>query len=839
MSKTRSGEQFTNEQLDAIVARCRQNMKDGREVLEGLTSQEIDAIQTRYSRFEDSFDSDGFLTASEVLIKTLKTPRPFVHLMASNHDGLYGQWASFWDQHCGGFSCVDSVAAGRMTSHLDTNYVPTSPELQDARNFYVHEKGKSWPMFPVVGYEDEKYSRWSCRQGMDQYEVQVTRDALLCRLNVVVPTDKPMEIWQVTLTNRKSTPRDLTWFARVRVNVDSFPFYYFVPRVVCEGVIEEGAMVFLNHDKGNKHPRTAFMLTGGDFDGFDMMNEVFEGGPGRAPLPEAVRRGECFNTLGVQPYAGLIAAAQFNAHLEAGQSKTWTVVYGRCPQDKPQRKEFFAQIKRDVLAGPEQSQAALAECWKQKVTANAIKTPEAHLNRYYNVWSKYQLRNQSRFIAALDKVGYRDVLQYLLGITDHDASYVRPALAKTVQYQLPDGRAVRQYEKFPGSGHDTRMYHDSALWIPDTLSRYIKETGDLAYLDEQVPFMDPKTLEASETEKGSMYEHARRALMSVWNHTGYHGLCRIGYGDWNDSINGIGGEKGVSVWLSCACVWAAKVMAELAGAIGKTQDKAEYEKIAKEMTDRINANAWDGQWYVYAINGQGEPIGSSKSPEGKIHLNVNTWALFAGVAAAGGHEEETIKAIDMLASPFGHILLKPSYTLPSRPTVGRIADIMPGMFENGSVYTHGEAFYLFALTMAGKADQWQREIYKTLPSNLVPDISSGPPQQQSNFSVGPDHIAWGNNLFSNFTGSVGWYRRTIEKVVGVLADFDGLRIAPMPPSNWNQYEVKRTFRGCRLSIIFRRGTEFKVLVEGKQYGDLIPAEALPAGKNCLVEVTYK
>jgi cellobiose phosphorylase len=171
--------------------------------------------------------------------------------------------------------------------------------------------------------------------------------------------------------------------------------------------------------------------------------------------------------------------------------------------------------------------------------------------------------------------------------------------------------------------------------------------------------------------------------------------------------------------------------------------------------------------------------------------------------------------------------------------VGRIADVMPGMFENGSVYTHGEAFCLFAMVSAGRSDRWIEQVYKTLPSNLVPDISTGPPHQLSNFSVGPDHVSWGANLFSNFTGSTGWFRRTIEKVVGVLPEFDGLRIAPRPPNSWDHYRVKRTFRGCRLLVDLRRGREFEVKLDGRPVGDFIPAEQLPSGKTCRIEVTYR
>jgi cellobionic acid phosphorylase len=245
-------------------------------------------------------------------------------------------------------------------------------------------------------------------------------------------------------------------------------------------------------------------------------------------------------------------------------------------------------------------------------------------------------------------------------------------------------------------------------------------------------------------------------------------------------------------------------MAELAAHTGRAADAADFAAVADTMTQRINAHAWDGEWYIYAINGQGLPIGSRTNDEGRIHLNVNTWALFTGVAAAAGREDQVWAALSQLATPLGHLLLKPSYTRPSRPFVGRIADQLPGMFENGSIYTHGESFYLYALVCAGKSDRWYEEIQKTLPCNLVPDLSTTPPHQQSNFFVGPDHPAYGTNLFSNFTGSLAWYRRSIERVIGVVPEFDGLRIAPQPPSCWDSYRVARTFRGSQLLVDVRR-----------------------------------
>ena len=830
---------MTKIDYDGLVARCRENLRAGRDITDGLSAAEAKALRTRYSHFEDRAGADKLLVGSEVVVTALRPPRPYVHMMASNHTKTRGLWGSFWDNTRGGFCCLDSVLAGKMSSHLDTNYVPTSPEIQDVRDFWVHEGGRAWPMFPVPGYEERSYSLYRCRMGLDTYNLSARRAGLDAELSVHVPVSDPLEVWQVTLTNVSAKPRKLAWFARLRVNLDSYPAYYFCPRVVCEGKLEDGALVFLNHDQNNKHPRQSFLTAEPAFDGFDMMSEVFDGWSPRAPIPAAAARGACFNSLGLQPTAGLVAAVQFNAELAPHESKTWTIVYGVAPYDATERAAVIERVRRGVLADPAASRGELAACWEGKVRASAIDTPDRELNRYFNVWSKLQSKNMSRFCHALDKIGYRDILQHVMGVCDFEPAMARARIAQAMQYQFPDGRAVRQFEVFPEAGLDTRMYQDSPVWIPGALTKYVKETGDMAFLDERVPWLDEDTMQPSEMESATVFQHAVRGLESIFTNTGFHGLCKIGYGDWNDALSRIGGEKGVSIWLSCACVVACKQMAELADFLRRDGDAGRFRSVAKDLTERINARAWDGQWYIYAINRDGEPIGSARCAEGKIHLNVNTWAIFSGVAAAAGREEQVWKAIEQLSTPVGHALMDPPYTLASRKDVGRIADMVPGQFENGSVYTHGESFYLYALVARGRSDAWATALPRTLPSCLVPDIATGPPHQQSNYAVGRAHPAFGMNLFNNFTGSLSWYRNGIELVCGVTADYAGLRIDPRPPSGWNKYRVVKSFRGCKVSVNLRRGKASSIRLNGAPVeAELIPAEKLPSGGEAVVDVVY-
>lgn len=810
---------------------CRENIRNNRGLFAGLTDEESKSLRERYASFRDEWDADGFCVGSELVLRDFRTPRPFLHLMASQHAELRGQWGSFWDQFCGGFSCVDTVLGGAVTAHHDTNYVPTAPQPQDAREFWVHEDGAAWPLFPRGETELDDFTEVGASFGQDGLRIVACRGELHGELSVVVPPDEPRELWRVTLSNHATKPRTLNWFTRIPVNVDSYPFYYFVPRVVCCGRLEDGVMVFENRDKGNRHDRAVYFAATPLFSRYEMMAERFDGVGRNAGLPMAVKRGMLSNSDGQEPYAGLIAGAQFPVSLQQGETRTWELAFGLLPQNKQERVQIFQGGATHPAGHWEREHQRAQSLWTHKVNLFAIQTGNVALDRYFNVWSRYQARNQARFVRALDKVGYRDILQDLLGVCDTEPEFVRSRILEALRFQFSDGRAVRQYEKYPGGGHDERMYHDSPAWLADLLVTYLSETGDVAILEERVPYLDWETKRPSQ-ESGTVYEHVLRGTRSLFERTGHHELSAIGYGDWNDAISGIGGENGVSVWLSCAAVFAAGHMERLAEKFGRPEDAKMMRGLREDMIERINTHAWDGRWYIYAINDRGEKIGSRDSQEGKIHLNVNTWALFTGVAAAAGREETVWESLRELETPIGHMLLRPAYTQASRDTVGRIADQTPGLIENASIYTHGEAFYLYALARRGDGDAWLEALRRTLPSEQAADIATGPPHQQSNFFVGPDHPRFGENMFSGFTGSLAWYRRSFEHILGVLPCLDGLLIAPRPPSTWNSYRVRKTFRGCTLDFRFVRAGKRSVSVEGNPVPSILTEEYL-AGKTAL------
>ena len=801
------------------VARARKNLRKGFSPLRGLTAAEVAAAQDQFSTFVDTTDARGFIVSSSHRIHALETPRPWIHLMSSLHPRSRGVYGSFWDQTGRGFSCLDTVLAGPVTSHTDTSYVPTSPREPDCRLFYLREESPRgafrpaggrpadiWFLVPQPGREDEAYREYECRQGVGEVAIAAECRGIAGAVHAFVAHDDPVEVWTIRLRNRTRRARRLTLFTRVNWDLRSYPGYYFDMRCVCSGLFDpavNGVAVF-NNDQNNKVPRSGLLMSDTRVAGYDLSREAFDGAGVFRPFPEAVIAGRCRGSLGKAPYAGLAGVLQQSIRLRPGEEKTIHTLLGAASAEPAEAQTQHRAWFRLYLAGgaPERALGRVRAAWRRRCEANLLKTGDAEIDRFFNVWSKYQAANQSRFTRALDLVGYRDVIQDLMGVCDFDPAYVRHELLTALGFQLPDGRAIRQYSRFKGTRHDVRMYMDSPIWIPDTLVSYLKETGDFAILDEKAPFFDLASQKTSDAPPRSVYEHAVLAVRSCYTHRGLKGLCLAGHGDWNDALDGIGhGGKGVSVWLTTAVVYAAGLMRTLAGRLGRKADAAWLANVQRTLTGAVNRAAWDGRYYVYGFNDKGQPLGSRRNPEGYLHLNVNSWAILSGVAGAAGpgRVRAVLKALDELATPLGYRLLMPSYTHRSRH-VGRIADVLPGLFENGSIYTHGQSFVAAALLSLGKAGEAWEAMKMTMPSRTLPALATTPPHQQSNFTVGADNTDYGMQYYSNFTGSLNWYRKNLDRMGGVLADFDGVRIDPCVPSWLKSYEVSKVVRGCRYDV---------------------------------------
>jgi cellobionic acid phosphorylase len=301
-------------------------------------------------------------------------------------------------------------------------------------------------------------------------------------------------------------------------------------------------------------------------------------------------------------------------------------------------------------------------------------------------------------------------------------------------------------------------------------------------------------------------------------------LSFIAQGDWCDPMNRVGYKgKGVSGWLTVATAYALKVWADICATASRSQVAEEFRMAGEDVNRAAKRHLWDGNWFGRGITDDGIMFGTSKDKEGRIFLNPQSWAMMGGAADAE-QREKMIRAVESeLETPYGVMLLAPPFTA-MREDIGRVTQKFPGSAENGSVYNHAAAFYIYALYMIGEADRAFRVMRKMIPGPDTADYTQRgqlpvfiPNYYRGAYREYPRTAGRSSQLFN--TGTVAWiYRCLIEGLFGIKGNKDGLVFEPQLPRDWISCKVTRTFRGATFNVDIRREIgipKTEVTVEGR------------------------
>lgn len=76
-----------------------------------------------------------------------------------------------------------------------------------------------------------------------------------------------------------------------------------------------------------------------------------------------------------------------------------------------------------------------------------------------------------------------------------------------------------------------------------------------------------------------------------------------------------------------------------------------------------------------------------------------------------------------------------------------------------------------------------------------------------------------------------------QGILGIIPDYDGLKVAPSLPQEITGYEATRVFRGVKYQITVKKGENNRILVDGKEIkGDIIPYQNDKQECQVLVEI---
>jgi len=344
----------------------------------------------------------------------------------------------------------------------------------------------------------------------------------------------------------------------------------------------------------------------------------------------------------------------------------------------------------------------------------------------------------------------------------------------------------------------------------------LAETGDFAFLDEKVA--------TKNGDNYTVFERFSRAMDWLLKARDHRGLSFIAQGDWCDPMNMVGPKGvGVSGWLTVATGYALKIWASVAEQHGKPDVAERYRAGVEEVNKAANEHLWDGDWFARGITDNGVTFGIKKDTEGRIWLNPQAWSILGGAASKEQISKIIPQVDDHLNTPYGVVMFAPPFSA-MREDVGRVTQKYPGQGENGSIYNHAGAFYVWSLYTINEADRAYKTLRQMIPGPSEEDyLQRGqlpvyiPNYYRGGWKTYPRTAGRSSQLFN--TGTVSWvYRCLVEGLCGLKGEKDGLSVSPQLPSGWDHIKVTRVFRGATFEVDVKRADvdSVKVVLDGKQ-----------------------
>ena len=780
----------------------------------------------KYGHFDDK--------NREYVIDTPKTPLPWINYLGTN--GFF----SLISNTAGGY-CFYRDAKHRRILRYRYNNVPAD---NGGRYFYINDDGDCWtPSYMPMKKELDSYS---CRHGMGYTVISGERNGIKAEQTFFVPVNDNCEIHRVKITNYSDGDKNISLFSFVEFclwNAQDDMLNY--QRNLNTAEVEiEGSCIYHKTEYRERRNHYAFYNVNSATDGFETDRDTFLGAFNGFDSPVVVTEKKSRNSVASGWYP--IASHRIDVNLAPGEEKEYIFVLGYIENEKDKKFDSLNVINKtkahemmkkfDTSAKCDAAFAELKEYWDKLLSIYSIESNDEKLDRMVNIWNPYQCmvtfnmsRSASYYESGIGRgMGFRDSNQDLLGFVHQIPERARERIIDIASTQFEDGSAYHQYQPLNKRGNNEigSGFNDDPLWLILGTIAYIKETGDMSILDESVPF------DNDESKAVSLLEHLDRSFDHVVNNLGPHGLPLIGRADWNDCLNlncfstepdesfqtygTADGRVAESVMIAGMFVFIGRQFAELYRKIGNSE-KAEYISAwTDKMTDTIEREAYDGEWFIRAYDAFGNKVGSKECAEGKIFIESQGFCVMAGVGKDDGKAKAALDSVQKhLECEYGIVLNQPAYTT-YHEELGEISSYPPGYKENAGIFCHNNPWIMIAETVIGRAER-AFEIYKKIAPAYIENISEihrTEPYVYSQMVAGKDAVRMGEAKNSWLTGTAAWnYYAVSQYILGIRPEFDGLRIEPCVSADITEFTVTRFFRGTRYNITVTNSNSGKIEIK--------------------------
>ena len=811
----------------------------------------------------------------EYVITNPRTPAKWI-----NYIGTL-QFGGFVDHTGGALICKNDPTFNRITKYVqqmpssnfkgETLYLRVpSPLRPSPAGRGVGGEGKYLIFSPFFVPTLDAYDKYECRVGLGYTRITSEMYGIRTEVTIFVPTGASVEVRDIKVTNISGKPLEVDAIPVLEYThpdaLKQFTNADWIPQTMQSKAVKDGEFtVLIQYPFMFRDIKVNYFTSNLPASSFETDRKKFLGGNeyGTWANPLSLQNDELSDTQALRG-DNIAALLHRLGTLLPGETKRLITQLGQESklEDAKQSIETYRNPKSvdDALE-------AMKKFWDEYLDVLQVETPDPAFNSTVNIHNPHQChttRQWSRYLSYYQLglgargIGMRDSSQDILGTMANDPQDAKEFLKLLLSFQKQNGSAMHNFNPLTleGSVGDSieaedrpHYYSDDHLWSVLCVTAYIKETGDIAFLDEVIPFYE-KDREGKPLHASSILDHVERALTFTGDDTGAHGLPLLGFADWNDTINLATGAE--SLFSAHLYGRALNEFIELLEYLGKKDEVNEWRNTYAEMKSRVEQHAWDGDWYVMYFDHDGTPVGTHKNQYGQIHLNGQSWAVLSGFAS----QERARRAMDSvykhLNTKYGIKLSTPGYN-GFDPKYGGVTTYPPGAKENGGIFLHPNPWAMMAETMlgnGGRAYEYYSQINPAGKNDII-DLYEIEPYVYAQNILGDEHPQFGLGRNSWLSGTASWcYQAGTQWILGIRAEYDGLRIDPCIPSKWDGFKATRKYRGVTYHITVKnpqhvcRGVA-KVTVNRKQVypeqgrraeGNLIRAEKGTGEVNVEVEM---
>jgi cellobiose phosphorylase len=785
-----------------------------------------------------NFSADG----SEYIITRMDTPSPWINYLYN------GRYFSTISNNGGGISYFKSPLHGRITRYR----INDVPHDRPGKYIYVkdNETGEIWSLtWQPVGKHLECYK---LAHGFGYTRSEASVNGIDSSVLFFVPQDDDQELWKATLRNSGGRTRKLSVYGYVELALghamidlinqcddQHFNRAHFDEEL--NGLFSTKTY-WVTQSKGTQQQENkewdqwTFFTVNQPVAGFETLRERFIGLYRNENNPVGIEN----DNLSCQEtdFGNTVNALKVDIELQPGESKD--LVFSLGVIEKTGFEELKGQRVRKYHDVSEVDAAFLLvrQFWADYFSMTSVETPDDDVNTFMNYWIPYQAkvafdvgRVVSLYYWGIGRgFGFRDTSQDTIAITISDPARARERIHLLARQMRTDGKV---YHHFYGDGEGEFTYHcDDPMWFLLAVTEYLKETGDFSLLDDKQPYID--------AEPASILAHMFSVLNFAKNNLGKHSLPVFGRGDWNDTLDYIGGEEGgESVWGAMFYAAMLNLFIELLEYVKMNAEKDDVSALRNQLIRSVEEFCWDGEWYIRAFGENERRVGSKENKYGKIFLNTQTWPVIAEFPDRKRMAEALDSVKKYLDSPEGPKKCSPAWKeIDTR--IGLVTRCVPGKKENGAVFCHPTAWLIQAEAMLGRGNSAFSYFKKMLPDRIDSDIFVAEPYVFSQYITSNEHSRPGRASHSWQTGSAAWmFRVSFDHILGLRPTYAGLMIDPSIPSHWKEFRAERVYRRTRYIIhVLNPGHVEKgvrsILANGRPVdGKILP---LSDEQQCHVEV---